>query len=140
MNDKQKRFCDEYLTDLDATAAAIRTGYSKKSAYKTGSRILKTSEAREYIGQKLNRIENENTAQAGEVLEYLTAVMRGEKWGKPTPPRTDNIPAEKDGTITVRDRMKAAELLGKLYGIFSDKGEKEDIPPVIISGEDKLTD
>lgn len=140
MNEKQKKFCDEYLTDLNITAAAIRAGYSKKSAYDTGARILKIPEAKEYIGRKLNRTDNESTAQAGEILEYLTAVMRGEEWGKPYPPLSERVPAEKDGKITVRDRMRAAELLGRLYGIFSEKGDREEITPVIISGENELTD
>ncbi len=139
MNEKQKKFCDEYLIDLNKTAAAIRAGYSKKSACDTGARILKIPQAREYINKKLNKITGKKTAQAEEVLEYLTAVMRGEKWGKANIPKGENLPAEKDGAITVRDRMKAAELLGKLYGVFSEKNG-EEIIPVVISGEDDLCD
>ena len=55
-------------------------------------------------------------------------------------PKGENLPAEKDGAITVRDRMKAAELLGRLYGVFSEKGGSEEIIPVVISGENELTD
>lgn len=139
MNEKQKKFCDEYLTDFNKTAAAIRAGYSKKSACKTGARILKMPQAKEYINKKLSKITSRKTAQAEEVLEYLTAVMRGEKWGKANIPKGENLPAEKDGAITVRDRMKAAELLGKLYGVFSEKSGEEMIP-VVISGEDNLCD
>lgn len=140
MNEKQKKFCDEYLTDFNTSAAAVRAGYSKTSAWKTGARILKTPQAKEYLNSKLNKISSRKTAEAEEVLEYLTAVMRGEKWGKAHIPKGENLPAEKDGAITVRDRMKAAELLGKLYGIFSDKGGGAEIVPVIISGEEDLSD
>ena len=140
MNEKQKKFCDEYLTDFNKTAAAVRAGYSKKSACETGARILKIPQAKEYINKKLNKISSKKTAEAEEVLEYLTAVMRGEKWGKAHMPKGENLPAEKDGTITVRDRMKAAELLGKLYGIFSEKIGGEEIIPVVISGEEDLCD
>ena len=139
MNEKQKKFCDEYLTDFNQTAAAIRAGYSKKSACDTGARILKMPEAKEYINKKLTKISSKKTAQAEEVIEYLTAVMRGEKWGKANIPKGNDLPAEKDGAITVRDRMKAAELLGKLYGVFSEKSGEEMIP-VIISGENDLQD
>lgn len=139
MNEKQKIFCDEYLTDFNKTAAAIRAGYSKRSACDTGARILKMPQAKEYINKKLSKISSKKTARAEEVLEYLTAVMRGEKWGKANIPKGENLPAEKDGAITVRDRMKAAELLGKLYGVFSEKSA-EEIIPVVISGENDLQD
>ena len=65
--------------------------------------------------------------------------MRGEKWGKANIPKGENLPAKKDGAITVRDRMKAAELLDKLYGVFSEKSS-EEIIPVVISGKDDLCD
>lgn len=139
MNEKQKKFCDEYLTDFNKTAAAIRAGYSKSSAYHTAERILTTPQAKEYINQKLNKISSKKIAEAEEVIEYLTAVMRGEKWGKTDIPK-GNLPAEKDDKITVHDRMKAAELLSKLYGVFSEKGKNEEIIPVVISGEEDLSD
>ena len=140
MNEKEKKFCDEYLTDFNKTAAAVRAGYSKTYAWEAAARILKMPQAKEYINKKLNSISSKKTAQAEEVLEYLTAVMRGEKWGKASIPTGENLPAEKDGAITVRDRMKAAELLGRLYGVFSEKGGSEEIIPVVISGENELTD
>lgn len=140
MNEKQKKFCDEYLTDFNKTAAAIRAGYSKSSACHAAVRILKTPQAKEYINKKLNKISSKKIAEAEEVIEYLTAVMRGEKWGKTDIPKGKNIPAEKDDKITVHDRMKAAELLSKLYGVFSEKGKNEEIIPVVISGEEDLSD
>ena len=136
MNKKQKKFCDEYLTDFNQTAAAIRAGYSERSAYNTGYRIMKRPEAKEYIDKKLREL---NGTQKEEVLEYLTAVMRGEKWGRAHMPEGNSLPPEKDGEITVKDRMKAAELLGKLCGAFSEKSG-EEMTPVIISGEDELKD
>ena len=139
MNEKERKFCDEYLTDFNKTASAVRAGYSKTYAWSAASRILEMPDAKEYISRKLNSISSAKTARAEEVLEYLTAVMRGEKWGKASPPNVENLPPEKDGAITVRDRMKAAELLGRLYGIFTEKGG-EEIIPVIISGENDLTD
>ncbi|MDE7280996.1 MAG: terminase small subunit [Ruminiclostridium sp.] len=136
MNEKQKKFCDEYLKDFNRTAAAIRAGYSERSAYNTGYRIMKRPEAKEYIDKKLREL---NGTQKEEVLEYLTAVMRGEKWGKSCMPKDSGLPPEKDGEITVKDRMKAAELLAKLCGAFSEKGG-EEMTPIIISGENDLQD
>ncbi len=49
LTEKQKRFCEEYLVDLNATQAAIRAGYSKKSAYSIGEENLKKPKIRNYI-------------------------------------------------------------------------------------------
>ena len=138
MTEKQKKFCDEYLTDFNETAAAIRAGYSEKSAYCTGNRIMKNPKIKECIDKKLKDLNITKTYRA-EIMEYLTAVMRGEKWGKADKPKDDAHPPEKDGEITVKDRMKAAELLGKLCGAFSEKSG-EEMTPVIISGEEELKD
>ena len=78
MTDKQKRFCDEYLIDCNATQAAIRAGYSPKTAYSIGEENLKKPELKTYIDERLEQLHSEKTADAQEVLEYLTSVMRGE--------------------------------------------------------------
>lgn len=79
MTTKQKRFCQEYLIDLNATQAAIRAGYSEKSAYSVGQRMLKNVEVKKYIVEQVERPKNEKISSAQEVLEYLTSVMRGEQ-------------------------------------------------------------
>ena len=142
MNAKQKRFCDEYLIDCNATQAAIRAGYNEKTAYSQGQRMLKNVEARAYIDAQLEQIHSERTADAREVMEYLTSVLRGESSaevvvtefvgdGISEARRVRKAPDEKE-------RLKAAELLGKRYGIFSDKVDIGGALPVIISGEDNL--
>ena len=78
MTDKQRKFCDEYLIDCNGTQAAIRAGYSKKTAYSQGERLLKNVEVKNYIQEQLNKISSEKTADAKEVIEYLTSVLRGE--------------------------------------------------------------
>ena len=85
---KQQRFCDEYLIDLNATQAAIRAGYSKKTAYKASDWLNEKSQEkpsskfnramREYIGNRLAEKEKALIADQDEVLKYLTSVMRGE--------------------------------------------------------------
>lgn len=74
---KQKRFCDEYLIDCNATQAAIRAGYSRKTAGAIGYENLEKPQIKEYIDEQLKRIENDNIADTKEVMEYLTNVMRG---------------------------------------------------------------
>lgn len=75
---KQKRFCDEYLIDCNGTQAAIRAGYSKRSARAIATENLAKPYIREYIDEQLKKIENSNVADAKEVMEYLTTVMRGQ--------------------------------------------------------------
>ena len=117
---KQKRFCDEYLIDCNATQAAIRAGYSKKTAGAVGYENLKKPQIKEYIDEQLKRIENDNIADTKEVMEYLTNVMRGES-------RSSVLSMCGDGMQTViekppdeKEKIKAAELIGKRYGMFKD--------------------
>lgn len=143
MTAKQKRFCDEYLIDLNATQAAIRSGYSEKTAYRTGADNLKKPQIREYIDQRMAEKEAELIADQNEVLKYLTSVMRGNSTSEEivvegtgegcSEARTmEKAPSEKD-------RLKAAELLGKRYSLFTDRVETDvdmDLNITIDYGED----
>mgnify|MGYP001625128602 CR=1 FL=1 len=120
MTRKQKRFCDEYLIDLNATQAAIRAGYSPKAAKVTGAKMLTNANLKAYIDEQLETIHNEKTAQAQEVMEYLTAVMRGEHTEQTLRLVGDGMQEIIDIAVSAKDRIKAAELLGKRYGLFKD--------------------
>ena len=74
---KQKRFCDEYLIDLNATQAAIRAGYSEKTAKQIATENLSKPYLQEYIAERMGEKEKSLIADQNEVLEYLTAVLRG---------------------------------------------------------------
>ncbi len=119
MTAKQKRFCTEYLIDCNATQAAIRAGYSAKTAYSVGQRMLKNVEVKKYIDEQFERLKNDNIADTQEIMEYLTSVMRGEQkeqialmvYGK------QEITEKYVGA---KERLKAAELLGKRYGLFKE--------------------
>lgn len=76
---KQKRFCDEYLIDLNATQAAKRAGYSKKTARAIANENLTKPAIKEYINQRMEEKEKELIADQDEVMKYLSAVMRREK-------------------------------------------------------------
>lgn len=134
---KQQRFCDEYLIDLNATQAAIRSGYSKRTARKIGQENLTKPDIKNYIEDRMAEKESQLIAGQDEVLKYLTSVLRGES-------QSTEIVVEGCGdgysearTIqkepSEKDRLKAAELLGKRYGIFTDKVELEgDIGVTIV--------
>lgn len=129
MTEKQKRFCDEYLIDLNATQAAIRAGYSERTAYSIGTENLRKPEISAYINSRMEEKNKELIADQDEVLKYLTSVMRGESTseeivvegigdGCSTARAIEKAPSEKD-------RLKAAELLGKRYGLYTDKVEMD---------------
>lgn len=124
MTAKQNRFCNEYLIDCNATQAAIRAGYSAKTAYSVGQRMLKNVEVKKYIDERFEKLKNDNIADTQEIMEYLTSVMRGEqKEQVPLMYYDKQILEEKSASI--KERLKAAELLGKRYGLFTDKLEVE---------------
>ena len=140
MNDRQKRFCDEYLIDCNATQAAIRAGYSPKTAKQIGQRLLTIVDLKTYIDDRLAQLRSEKTADAQEVLEYLTSVMRGEHKEQTLVLCGDGMQEIEDIDVSARDRLKAAELIGKRYGMFKDNVELGGPIPVVISGDEQLED
>ena len=125
MKDRQRRFADEYLIDLNAEAAAVRAGYSPRYARGNAYKLVARSGIKEYIEKRMAEKESELIADQNEVLRYLTAVMRGESTseeiivegigdGRSKARKLEKTPSEKD-------RLKAAELIGKRYGLFTDK-------------------
>ncbi len=123
VKEKQKRFCEEYLVDCNATQAAIRTGYSKKTARAVGQRLLTNVDIKKYIDQQLQKLKNEKIADAQEVLEYLTSVMRGEQKEQVALLTGEGVQDLVQKDVSAKDRIKAAELIGKRYGLFSEKLE-----------------
>ena len=140
---KQQRFCDEYLIDLNATQAAIRAGYSEKAARQIATENMAKPSIREYIDKRMAEKEAALIADQDEVLKYLTSVLRGES-------ESEEIVIENVGDYmseartmkkapSEKDRLKAAELLGKRYSLFKDN-VKLDVTPVVIGGDDGLED
>lgn len=136
MTDKQRKFCDEYLIDCNATRA-YKVAYpnikNDNVASAAGTRLLGNVKIKAYIEARLEEMSSAKVASAEEVMKYLTSVMRGE--------HTEQIPlligegiqklADKD--IGAKERLKAAELLGKRYGLFTDKVNLEVEPVVIVN-------
>lgn len=140
MNARQKRFCDEYLIDCNATQAAIRAGYSRKTAKQVGQRLLTNVDLKAYIDEQLEKIHNEKTADAQEVLEYLTSVMRGEHTEQTLQLVGEGVQRIAEIDVAARERLKAAELIGKRFGMFKDNVNVTVPDPVVISGGDLLED
>lgn len=129
---KQQRFVSEYLKDCNATQAAIRAGYSKRSACSIGLKLLKKSEVKRAVGEEMERLRTENTADSQEVVEYLTSVMRGTE-NEMVPLFVGEGVQELTGKpVGTRDRIKAAELLAKRYGLLTERTELRGIAQVQI--------
>ena len=140
MTDKQRKFADEYLIDANATRA-YKAAYphvkSEDAARACASRLLTNANIKQYIDERLEKISNEKIADAKEVMEYLTSVLRGESQseivivegcgdGYSEARRMDKSPDEKE-------RLKAAELLGRRYGLFKESVNLEVEPVVIVN-------
>lgn len=120
LTDKQQIFADEYLKDLNGTRAykvAYPNVKKDSSAKAAASRLLTNVNLKAYIDEQLEEMHNKRTADAQEVLEYLTKVMRGEE--------TETVATAKGlydkVELSAKDRIKAAELLGKRHALFTDK-------------------
>ena len=122
---KQKKFVEEYVISGNATEAATKAGYSRRSAHNQATRMMKNDEVLAYKDQVLSRLESEKIAQADEILQYLTAVMRGESSSEVVVVEGDGDGCSSARTMEKapdeKERLKAAELLGKRFGLFTDK-------------------
>ena len=121
LTQKQQKFIDYYVETGNATEAARRAGYeakTEKAMQNIGSENL--GKLGEYIKERMKPAQDKRIADADEVLQYLTAVMRGE------------VKDTFDFDTSVRDRNKAAELLGKRHRLFVDKVEQESTGDVNI--------
>lgn len=133
---KQKRFCDEYLIDLNATQAAIRTGYSEKTARSQGQRLLTNADIKNYIDSMLEQMHNERTADAQEVMEYLTSVMRKETMSSVLARDVTGAEIVIEKPPDEKECLKAAELLGKAHMIFTDRVDMNaDVKPIVIKDD-----
>ena len=120
LSEKQKIFCDEYLIDLNATQAAIRAGYAEKYAHTNAPKLLSNPKIQEYISERMNSRKSKLIADQDEVLEYLTKVLRGETQSEIVV-FEDGKAREFQKAPDERERLKAAELLGKRYGLYTEK-------------------
>lgn len=130
---KQKRFADEYIISANATAAAIKAGYSKKTARSIGQENLTKPDIKAYIDERLEKLDSEKIADQKEVLQYLSSVMRGEQQEKTLISIGELRQEIVDIDVGAKDRIKAAELLGKRYRLFTDKVDMDVSSDVTIN-------
>ncbi len=142
-NKRHEKFCHEYIKDMNATQAAIRTGYSKKTANRIGSRLLSNVDIKSRVAELRDAYLDENIMTAKQVEYELTrialglskekqVVIEGTGEGCSEARIIDKPPDE-------RSRLKALELMAKRHRILS--GDTTiDVQPVIIMGGDEIAD
>lgn len=144
MTPKQQRFCDEYLIDLNATQAAIRAGYSANRASEQAYQLLQKTTVKGFIEARMAEKEKSLIADQDEILKYLTTVLRGESQSTEIVVEGTGDGCSEARTIqkepSEKDRLKAAELLGKRYGLYTDNNKLTVQLPVMFEGEDDIAD
>ena len=126
MTEKQKVFADEYIICLNATKAykkAYPNVKNERTAQANGSRLLSNDKVKAYIDEQLEKLKSERVADQQEVLEFLTAVMRGEVTEPLLVLDGDGYQKVMDAKPNVSTRKSAAVDLGKRYGLFVDRQE-----------------
>lgn len=153
LNAREKLFADEYIINKgNAYQAALKAGYSNKTArfaakwlkepnpQKPTEKTKFKPELKQYIEAELDRIHSEKSADAKEVMEFLTSMMRGEETEQILKLVGDGVQTIDDIDVSAKERLKAAELIGKMLGVFTDKVNIKGAIPVVISGGDELED
>lgn len=162
LTEKQQRFVDEYLIDLNATQAAIRAGYSVNTANEQGSQNLAKLSIQQAIAEKMaERSKRTGVNQDRVVLELakiafvkITDVVTSEGEIKKTATDDDlscieSVKYKESNTDTgysverevkVASKLKALELLGKHLGMWNDKVDLNITQPIVITGGDQLED
>ena len=139
LTDKKKKFADYYIKTGNATESAKLAGYSAKTAYSSGQRLLKDVEVAKYVEKTMEQLKKDTIADADEVLQLLTSIARGETYD-------EQVVVDKTGThiikvkVNEKERCKALELLGKRYKLYTDKVEASGNIGVSISFKDDLED
>jgi phage terminase small subunit len=163
LTEKQQRFVDEYLIDLNATQAAIRAGYSVKTATTQGSQNLTKLNIQQVIAERMaERSKRTGVNQDRVVLELAKIAFVNATDVINAKDATIKLSAASDDTAAIQsvkvkiiptkegegierevrlnDKLKALELLGKHLGMWNDKMDVSVNIPVVISGEEKLED
>ena len=118
LNPKQARFVEEYLVDLNATQAAIRAGYSEKTAASQGERLLRNAEIQAAIKKAITYRSKRTEITQDKVMADIEAIKQDAMQKLP----------DKDGNFVMANHsaaLKACELHGKHIGMFGDKTDAE---------------
>ncbi len=129
LSEKQQRFVAEYTVDFNATAAAIRAGYSEKTAAQMGYKLLKTQEIQEAVQQEFENRQDRTHITGDQVVAELAKIALS---------RVDDYYRDYGMEIKLTDKIKALELLGKHLGTFTEKIAISGITPEMVAEVEAL--
>ena len=133
LSPKQKRFADEYIKTGNAYQSAINVGYSEKYAKARSHKMLENMNINKYIDNNLEVIQKESIAEADEIMRYLTRVLRAEEKEETLVYAGDGMQEIQTIRPSAKDRIKAAELLGKRYRMWTDRQEIDFVTPIFLN-------
>lgn len=132
---KQQKFADEYIKTGNVSQAALKAGYSKGYSRTHAYKLLENASVKNYIDTRLEEIKKESIAEQDEILQYLTSVLRGETKEQTLIGVGDGAQEIESIDVSAKDRIKAAELLGKRYMMWTDKQQVEHTGAVVFNDD-----
>ena len=142
LSKKEEKFVIEYVRTGNATQSAIKAGYSERSARQTACRMLTKDYILEAIDELVKQMNSEKIADAEEVMMLLTEIARGETVEQNAFIDKNGNPIIVETKVKEKERVKALELLGKRYKLYTDKVEAsvDGQVQVVFEGEDEIPD
>ena len=146
MNERQKHFADEYIISKNATQSAIVAGYSEKTAYSIGQRLLKNVEISEYIKKRTEELFDERSMTIAEALAISASIARGDVqkgYSKKTVKTDDGDEITEttyEFTPSIEERQRSVDHILKVNGAYLERKEIELSGSVVFSNESEIPD
>ena len=143
MTQRQERFCQEFVATGNATLSAINAGYSERSAKQVGQKLLTNHDLQIRIKELSGEIKNQKIADAREMQEHLSAILRGE-----SDEEVIVVEGCGDGVSEAvikkkkpsqSDRIKAMQLLARMQGVL-DNNQTINVVVPVYGGDQNLED
>lgn len=142
MNERQRKFVDEYILTGNASESARRAGYSAKTAGSIGERLLKNVEVRAALDERIKAASTEKTLTQNQLLEFLSAVVQGQVCDQQLMTRLigkgcsviENVEIQ----ASVQNRIRAAELLLKIQGAFKEVDQQNNSANLFVETLEKI--
>lgn len=146
MNERQKHFADEYIISKNATQSAIVAGYSEKTAYSIGQRLLKNVEISEYIKKRTEELFDERSMTIAEALAISASIARGDVqkgYSKKTVKTDDGDEITEttyEFTPSIEERQRSVDHVLKVNGAYLERKEIELSGSVVFTNESEIPD
>jgi phage terminase small subunit len=124
LKERQKRFADFYIQSGNITESAVKAGYSENYAIAQGYKLLANVGIKAYVDEQLKLLANKRIMQAEEVMQLLTSIARNEEQEEVVV-FGESGPSLVTKRMSAKDRIKALELIGKRYTLWTDKQQIE---------------